>query len=93
MKSQDKLKIPKLQKEKSGKNIKSNIKDIKKDNSKSKITEDQEEKQPSDQEKNIKNIERYIYITNYSDINSMKIINQLFQDINSLVLDYHQKMI
>ena len=67
-------------------------KDVKIDKSKGKIKQDQEEeKQPSPQKKDIKNIERYIYITNYSDINSVKIINQLFRDINSLAFGLSSK--
>ena len=54
-----------------------------------KIEEENINKTPEIQNK--RNIERFIYITNYSDINSVKIINQLFEDINSSAFNLSTK--
>ena len=65
----------------------------KKSNDKSKAVakvKEEEEKYILPKE-NPKNIERFIYITKYSDINSLTIINQLFQDINSLAFNLQSK--
>lgn len=63
------------------------------DKSKSLLKENKEEEEKKNlaQSENPKNIERYIYITKYSDINSVKIINQLFQDINSSAFNLTSK--
>ncbi len=67
------------------KNNKTNNKSNNNNKSKAKLTEKKEEEEnilltPKEKPKNI---ERYIYITRYSDSDSFKIINQLFKDINT----------
>jgi len=81
-------------KQKEEKKINPNNKDKNQnDKSKSLLKENnkEEEKKNLAQSENPKNIERYIYITKYSDINSVKIINQLFQDINSSAFNLASK--
>ena len=92
MKKQDKKNISKEQKEKTSKNTASNNKDKKaKDKSSNKEEGKEENKKNILQTQNIKNIERYIYITNFSDYNSIKTINRLFEDINSLAFNLSSK--
>ena len=76
------------------KNTTSNNKDKKsKDKTNNKEEEEQEkEKNNIPQTQNIKNIERYIYITNFTDYNSIITINHLFEDINSLAFNLSSKI-
>ena len=76
------------------KNTTSNNKDKKsKDKTSNKEEEEQEkEKNNIPQTQNIKNIERYIYITNFTDYNSIITINHLFEDINSLAFNLSSKI-
>ena len=62
-----------------------------KDKSKTLSKESKEEEKQITTRQNPKNIERFIYITKYSDINSLKIINQLFEDINTLAFNLTSK--
>ena len=72
-------------KEKANKNIKQKNKDlISKDSTELKFDK-------SSQIENKRNIERFIYITNYSNINSVIKINQLFEDINSSAFNITEK--
>ena len=98
MKSKNKSKVskdkPNKKEEKNTKTNDKNTKDTKsKDKSKSKIKENEEEenKEQIIPKENPQNIERFIYITKYSDFNSVKIINQLFQDINSKAFNLESK--
>ena len=98
MKSKNKSKVskdkPNKKEEKNTKTNDKNTKDTKsKDKSKSKIKENEEEenKEKIIPKENTQNIERFIYITKYSDFNSVKIINQLFQDINSKAFNLESK--
>ena len=95
MKSSTKAKASKEQKNKNNENNSKNNKDQKKSKDKLKAKQKEEEEE-KDQEViipkvNPKNIERFIYLTNYSDINSVKTINQLFQDINSSAFNLTSK--
>jgi len=95
MKSSTKIKASKEQKNKNNENNSKNNKDQKKSKDKLKAKQKEEEEE-KDQEViipkvNPKNIERFIYLTNYSDINSVKTINQLFQDINSSAFNLTSK--
>ena len=95
MKSSIKTKTSKEQKNKKNENKSKNNKDQKssKDKLKSKQKEEEEEedKEVIMPKENPKNIERFIHLTNYSDINSVKTLNQLFQDINSSAFNLTSK--
>ena len=79
-----------LNKENNKKNSKNKDKNSK-DKSKTLSKESKEEEKQIASRQNPKNIERFIYITKYSDINSLKIINQLFEDINTLSFNLKSK--
>ena len=94
MKAQVKKSISKEskeQKQKNEKNATSNNKDKKSKDKQSNKEEEKQEKENIPQTQNIKNIERYIYITNFSDYNSIKMINHLFEDINSVAFNLSSK--
>ena len=79
-----------LNKENNKKNSKNKDKNSK-DKSKTLSQQSKEEEKQITSRQNPKNIERFIYITKYSDINSLKIINQLFEDINTLSFNLTSK--
>ena len=87
MKSSLKSKTSKEQKNKKNENNSKNNKDQKKSKEKLKAKQKEEEEEEKEEviipKENPKNIERFIYLTNYSDINSVKTLNLLFQEINS----------
>jgi len=95
MKSSIKTKTSKEQKNKKEEKNSKNNKDQKKSKDKLKAKQKEEEEEKEKEviipKENPKNIERFIYLTNYSDVNSVKTINQLFQDINSSAFNLASK--
>ena len=90
MKSKDKINKNKKQNENhNNKDKTQKNKTYSKTKDEEKIEEENINKTPEIQNK--RNIERFIYITNYSEINSVKIINQLFEDINSSAFNLSTK--